>query len=252
MKAQFKYAFLTGLNLRIGAFAVICAMNFVFIVLGSLGLLPFAAHVTAVSLGGIAIAVMLAFNIVSDISIVGRMFSAPGAYLYALTPAPRWKTLLPGVIAMFVLDAVTMTVVIAGEVWLSFNLAGDHFGGIIREAIVSNVSEVLFGLWYVALLCAGYLLVVMMIVFCVSVKKSLLHGKRTGGVLTTLLAGILVYAVSLSPLLLTPLGTVNRFGLFFVITLGRTGTIMYVLLTFVQAAILFVLSASLMERKINI
>jgi hypothetical protein len=64
MKAQFKYAFITGLPFRGAAFAFIFVMDAVFIALGSLGLLPFAAKVTAVSLGGVAIAAMMVFDII--------------------------------------------------------------------------------------------------------------------------------------------------------------------------------------------
>jgi len=58
MKVQFKYAIRAGLYARGPVFAVIFIMELIFIVLGSLGILPLAAQITAVSLGGTAIAVM--------------------------------------------------------------------------------------------------------------------------------------------------------------------------------------------------
>ena len=75
MKAHFKYAFRTGLAARGIVFAVIFAMNLVFIILGALGRLPYAAEVTAVSLGGTAIAVMLVFNIIGDIFFFCHFFN---------------------------------------------------------------------------------------------------------------------------------------------------------------------------------
>ena len=114
MKAQFKYVLRTGLLLRGGVFAIIFVMDLVFITLGSLGLLPFAAQITAVSLGGLAIAAMMAANIVCDVSIAGCMFSTPEAYMYALAPSPRWKLLLSSVIVMAAMDIITMAIVITG------------------------------------------------------------------------------------------------------------------------------------------
>ena len=44
------------------------------------------------------------------------MFSAPGAYLYAFTHAPRRQMLLSSVVAMVVMDVVTMAVSIVGVI----------------------------------------------------------------------------------------------------------------------------------------
>ena len=253
MKAQFKYTFLSGLHARGGVFVVIFIMNFIFIVLGSLGLLPFAAKVTAVALGGVAIAVMMACNIVDDISIVRRMFAAPTAYLYALTPAPRQETLLANIIAMLVMDIVTMAVVICGEVWLSFILAGEGIGRVMGEAIqLLSAPELLLGILYIALMLAGYLLFLMIILFGVAIKRSVFYHKQAGGLLTVVSVLGVIYIISLMPIILAPFGTVSRFIVFFTITLSGVGTAMYLLLTLMQTAALFVLTSRLMERKINI
>jgi len=241
------------MHIRGVVFAVIFAMEFVFVALGALGLLPFAALVTAVSLGGTAIAVMMAFNIVGDVAVCRRMYSAPGAYLHALTPAPRWKILLSSVITMAVMDIVTMAVVITGEVWMSLLLAGEGIVSIVRNAIVgANAPQVLSGIWSAALLLAGYLLTMMIVLFCVTVRKSVFYQKPAGGLLTALLAVGTAYAVSLSVLLLAPFGNVTRFGAIFTITLGSAGTVLYALLALVEAAALFILTARLMERKMNL
>ena len=252
MKAQFKYAFRTGIYARGVAFAVIFVMNLVFIVLGSMGLLPFAAKVTAVALGGVAIAVMIVFNIVSDIAIVSRMFSAPGAYLHALTPAPRKQILLSSILTMMILDIVTMAVVITGEVMLSFNLAGDGISSMVFNFIRAESSILLNVLLPFVLLIAGYLLVVMGIIFCISVNKSVFYQKRAGGLMTAIVAIAVIYIVNISSFLLAPFGAVSRLALFFTITIGTVGTGMYALLNLILAAVLFVLTSKLMERKINI
>jgi hypothetical protein len=252
MKAQFKYAFRTGLTFRGAAFAVIFTMDAVFIILGSLGLLPYAAIVTAVSLGGVAISVMLVFDIIGDIAVIRRMFSVPEAYLYALTPSPRRKILLASVVAAALLDIVTMTVVITAEVWLSFILAGEEVWRNVWDFINANSSYLLYGFWYVLLLAAGYLLLMMIILFCITVKKSILYTIPASGLLAFLLACVCCYVVSLLQLVLFPFGTVDRYGLLITLILGSNALPFYALLTLLEAAGLFVITSKLMERKINL
>jgi len=252
MKAQFKYAFRSGLSFRGAAFAVIFVMDAVFIALGSLRLLPTAAQITAVSLGGVAIAVMLVINIFSDIAVIRRMFSVPEAYLYALTPSPRRKILLASVVVTAILDIVTMTVVITGEVWLSFILAGEEIWRNVWNFISANASDLPFFLWSAALLAAGYLLVMMVILFCITAKKSILFGFPASGLLTFLLGCVCFYVVSLLQLALIPFSAVNRLGLLIILNLDNNTLPFYVLLTLLEAAALFVITSKLMERRINL
>ena len=252
MKVQFKYAFITGLPFRGAAFAAIFVMDAAFILLGSLGLLPFAAMVTAVSLGGVAIAVMLVFDIISDVAILRRMFSAPEAYLYALTPSPRREILLASVIATAVLDIVTMAVVITAEVWLSFILAGGEIWRTMWDLISKNGYDFLYRLWFVPLLAAGYMLLLMIILFCITVKKSVLFRIPASGLLAFLLACACCYVSSLLQLLLFPLGTVERHGLLIILNIGKTALPFYAVLILLEAAALFVITSKLMERKMNL
>jgi hypothetical protein len=252
MKAQFKYAFKSGLTFRGIAFAVIFVMDAVFIALGSLGLLPSAAQITAVSLGGVAISVMMVFDIIGDIAILRRMFSAPEAYLYALTPVPRRKILLASVIVAAVLDIVTMAVVIAAETWLSFILAGVEVWQNLINYISANSSDLLYWLWLVPLLAAGYLLLMMVILFCITAKKSALYRLPASGLLAFLLACACFYVVSLLQLALIPFAAISRYGLVITLNLTRNALPFWVLLTLLEATGLFVITSKLMERKINL
>jgi hypothetical protein len=253
MKAQFKYAFLSGLYVRGITFAVVFIMNTVFIILGSLGLLPFAAHVTAVSLGGVAIAVMLAANIGGDVAIARRMFSAPEAYLYALTPVPRWKTLFASVITMTVMDIITLAFVIFTQVWLSLNLAGKNILNLVLENVRMNAPEHLYWLWGIPLLIAGYMLIIMIILFCVTAKNSILYKLPVSGLLALLLAIGCIYIISLLQLILAPLGVIQTYGLFIVLSFSsRAALPLYAMLVLLEAAALFVLTAKLLERRLNI
>ena len=252
MKAQFKYSFLTGLHVRLPVFAVITVMMLVFGVLGSLGLLPEAALITAVSLGGVSIAVMMAFNIQSDVVIARRMFRAPDAYLYALTPARRGHTLFSSLITMLVLDIVTFAVIVTGEIWLSLNLAGNSLGQAFLGGISGAWSELLPWLWWIPYAIFVDLLIVQVVVFSAVAGKSILYKKPASGFLSFLLACGCFYLWSLLNLILAPFGSLERFGVFFTVNLNGAGVIPLILLTALEATGLFVLTAKLLERKINI
>ena len=255
MKAQFKYAFLAGLYFRGPVLAVVFVMNTIFILLGSLGLLPIAAHITAVSLGGVAIAAMLAANIGGDIAIARRMFTAPVAYLHALTPVPRWKTLLAGIIAMTAMDLVSMTFVITAEVWLSFNLAGGGYWQMVWNYLrVSDPSMLLaLVLWIPLAILAYYLLTIMIIMFCVTVKKSVFYTMPASGLLAFLLACACFYISSLLQLVLAPFSDVQRHLFFIMISPGSNIAIPFlILLVLLETAGLFIITSKLLERKINL
>lgn len=253
MKAQFKYAFLAGLHVRGVAFAVLFVMNVTFITLGSLGLLPLPVLITAVSLGGIGIAAMLAANIGGDVFIARRMFAVPDAYLHALTPIPRWKTLLASITAMTAMDLFTMIFVIASQVWLVFNLVGGNIAQMAWDTIRAHNPNMLHILWFILALIACYLLVVMIILFCVTAKKSFLFKLPASGFLAFLLACGCFYAVSVLQLVLAPISEVQRFGFLIMITpLSSAAYPVLIILTLLEAAALFVITSKLMERRINL
>ncbi|MCL2478808.1 MAG: hypothetical protein FWF22_04860 [Treponema sp.] len=253
MKSEFKYAFLTGFHIRGPVFIVVFIMDTVFLTLGSLGLLPFAAQVTAVSLGGVGIAAMFAANILGDVAIARRMFSAPESFLYALTPVPRRKILLASVITMAVMDIVAMVFVISMQVGLSFNLAGKGTWLAVQNAINTNSPYIGYAVWLFFMIIAGYLLALMIIFFCVTARKSFLYQKPAGGFLAVLLGFGCLYAANILMLVLAPFSEVSRYG--FLITLsiinGAAFPVM-LLLILLEAAVLFIFTSKLMERKINL
>ena len=251
MKAQFKYSFLAGLYVRGPVFAVVFIMNTVFITLGSLGLLPFAAHVTAVALAGTAIALIMAVNIIGDIAICRQMFSSPRAYLFALTPVPRWKTLLAGIITMAVLDIITMTISIVSVVWLSLNMTGLHS---MWSLIALGLGETsIFNLvWGTLLILGFYFHVLVIILFSVSVKKSVLFNVPASGFLAVLLAHACFYLTSLLQIVLAPLGVVERYGLFILINIGFEAAPLLFLLIMLVTSGLFIVTSKLMEKWINL
>ena len=254
MKAQFKYAFISGLHIRGIVFAVILIINLFFIILGLLGLSPLPAMITGVALSGMGISVMTITNIISDIGIIRRLFAAPGAYVYALTPTHRGSTLLASVAAIAVMDIVSMTVVTTGVTWQGLMLAGRYVDiwGFIRNFHIFDGSYFAFITGVVLTTFAGYLLVLMFITACIVVKRSIFYQKSAGVLLTALCAIGALYVFSLSNFLLVPFGYVSRDLWFFTVSIDGSASIAYGILTLIQAFALFLVSAKLMERKLNI
>jgi len=247
------YAFRAGASPRLIVFAVILVMNLAFIVPGLFGILPTAALITAVSLSGTAIAVMAVFNIIGDVSIGNTMFSTTSAPFYALTPAPRRNTLLASVIAMFVMDFVTMVFSIASVVFLSINLGNQFMDYNIWETMSGgfglDAQNILVPL---VLFIAYYLFFLMLIMFCKTFRKSVLYNKHAGGFLAFLIAVGIFYLSTTSALLLAPFGSVTRLYVFFTVNVGFLGMGLYALLHLIFAAVMFYLTSRLMERKMNI
>ena len=254
MKVQFKYALLAGLYIRKNVFIVIFIFNLVMVCLGALSLLPLPLLITAIALSGIGVSVMTITSIISDVGIIRQMLATPRAYLQMLTPASRYKTLIANLLAIAVLDIVSMTVAITGVTWLSLLLAGRFFDvfNFISNFTLFNISLVAYAIGSLISSISGYLLLIIIIIGCIVVRKSIFYQKRAGGLLTALVTIGVFYLISLSYLLLAPFGTVTRVWGNFVVSLGSTGSIAFGILTFIQVAVLVFITGRLMERKLNI
>ena len=258
MKAHFKYAFKEGFHVRGVVFFAILAFNLVFVTLGALDLLHIAAIITGLSLSGVGIAVMVIFNIISDVNIIRRMFTSPGAYLYALPPVSRTKMLFASICAITVWDVVSMTVAITGVVWQSLILAGsfvDVWGYFqsFPSFVLLDYSVILFGIGGILSIVAGYMYFIAFIIFCIVLYRSVFYQKRLGVLFTALIATGVIYLSSLSNFLLFPFAYIHYYWGFFQISLSPpAGTIAYGILILLQAAALFFISGRLMERKLNI
>jgi len=250
------YAFRAGASPRIYAFAIIFIMNLAFIIPGMMGVLPLAAQITAVSLSGTAIGAMAIFNIIGDASIIRHMFTAPGAVFYALTPAPRRKTLLASITAMFTADLITMIFPIISVIILSINLGSNYSGMNAWDMLTTygapDSGTAVMILISIALITAAYLFILMLIMFCKAMRKSYFYNKPAGGFLAFLTGVAVVYIMTLSPLLVAPFGEISRYYWFFTVTVDRLGMGLYALVIFILSAILYLLTSKLFERKINL
>jgi len=250
------YAFRAGASPRIYAFAVILVMNLAFIIPGMLGILPLAAQITAVSLSGTAIGAMAIFNIIGDASIIRHMFTAPGAIFYALTPASRKKTLLASTLVMFFTDFITIIISVISVIILSINL-GSHYSDINAWEMLTSYGHADTGtittvLLSFALIITFYLFIIMLIMFCKAMRKSIFYNKPAGGLLAFLTGVVVVYIMTLSPLLVAPFGEIERAYWFITVTVNNLGMGLYALVIFILSAILFILTSKLFERKINL
>ena len=146
-----------------------------------------------------------------------------------------------------------MTFSIVSVVILSLSLGSRYTAMSVVEMLGNNDwFNIGYALLAFALIFAVYLLVIMSIIFCKSMRISVFYTKRAGGFLTFLLAVGMFYIISVSPLLLAPFGDVTNFYGFFTVTVGYLGMGMFALLLFIFSAVLFFLSSRLMENKINI
>jgi len=153
---------------------------------------------------------------------------------------------------MMLMDIITLAVVIVGEIWLSMLLAGAGFWQTVWEIGLADTSTTLSLIVGIFCLIAGYLLIMMLILFTVTAKKSIFYQKTGGGWLTALLILGIIYVISLLPVILAPFGTVSRIGLYWSIELNNVGSILYYLLYLIEAIVLYLFTAKLMERKMNI
>ena len=230
MKALIKYSLLACLYSRGAVFAVIFIMNTIFILLGSFNLLSNAAFTWAVALGGLGLAVMFFSNIKSNIAVAGRMFTAPKVYLYVLTPAPRWKILLANITAMIVMDLLTMISVILTLRWLAFNMRRIGLSENFNITIYGQEAHLSISPWFTLFLFANYLLVMMIILFCATAKKSIFFKLPASGFLAFLLACGCFYITNLLQMVLAPFTQVTRDGIFMSISFNETTILLIILL----------------------
>jgi hypothetical protein len=254
MKAQFKYNLMTGMSARGSVFLGLMLINMVFITLGSAGLLPQAAHIVGVSLCGVGLLLMMCVNLLCDIGIIRRMFSAPEAYTYALAPVHRGKMLFAGLATITLADMFTMGALVVAQVWLALNLAGRGIWQFMWTTAFDGINavELLFIVCLPLLVFAGYTLFVTVVVFCVALKNSLLYKMPAGWILAVFAGFGVFWVFSLADLVMIPFGGVQMHGMLINITVVGAGYPIYVALTFLKAAAVFVLTAKLMERRVNI
>ena len=215
--------------------------------------LPFAlrenahpgAMITAVTFSSLALAFAVIVNMAVSFSGIYEAFSAPKGYAGLLVPVASWKLLLAKILPAAVMDALIVSGAILSTVWYSFALADLRGTGLISAMDV---------FWAIMSGLGGYLFLLTAFAFAVVLAKSAFYRLRLRGLLAFLVTCLFLWALSWLNLLLLPFGQLQSVWLLYNIHIapGTPGAAIYILLFWVQAAILFLAAARLMERKINI
>jgi hypothetical protein len=230
------------------------AVNAVFGLLAFFGVLPFAGAVTAVSLSGVGIAVVVLINLVSDISSMKSILGSPSGYTYALTPVRGGKILFARMLAIIIQDIIMIGISILGCVWLSislYKLANTRYidGEIIGDSNYEIVLETFIG-GLVGVIQLIYIFVV--IVFCFVIKNSLLFRIKGRSILCILCGAGVYWILSLLDFILIPFADVQRFFFVFnILIYDIRGVVIYGIIGLVKTIILFLITANLFERRYN-
>ncbi|MCL2146437.1 MAG: hypothetical protein FWH52_01395 [Synergistaceae bacterium] len=242
MKAIIKHSFLAGARVRGPVFIVVCLMNIVNGVFMSLDLLTVDVHSMTVKLGVAAIFVILVVNITDDIAVVKRMVIAPNAYLYALIPISRAKMLFAGIVYILIINTITMTAVVVQVIWLYNRMFSIQW----FFEILANIT---------ALYLSLYLMLVLIILFNLAFWRSIYNRRgypaRAQAIISTC-TGIVLH-LTLSYFVMSQFGVMDDLaGNIIDATLGSPANTIYVILTLLQCAVLFILISMLLEKKVDI
>jgi len=259
MKAQFKYAFLQGMKLRLIAFAAMVIFNVIFI--ASIYLDIFSTGIIAWGnfLSIISVMAIFVININVDIRILKSIFNPPNGYIHALVPVKRWKFLFARVVAIVIQDVIAIIVAISGIVFRI--LVSEEFNNInsFINAIKSQYGEYIIYEWIKIAIAFGflaislYMFILMLIVFDMALKNSVLFrmdGNRWGSLLIIIPT---ICGLSFFNFALTPLGKIYNSGIFYFIklSLNSYNMMFYIISMIVQIVVLFVASSMLLEKKVN-
>lgn len=249
MLKQIYYSTREQLSARLLALMVTLGVNLLFLVL-TLGASPGSGvMITAVVFSSLALAYLIMVNMFVSFAGIHEVFSTPKGYHTLLAPVPSWKIILGRVVPAAVIDTLMMAVGIPLVVWQSLRLAG-MTNDITQH--VNIVQDILFG---VIVVFVGYSFLLTAYCFFRTISKSLLHRAPLRNFLSVLATFVALWVVtSLTNLLLLPFGRVEIWGPLVNINLYPSPIVrlMYILVLLLQAAVFFLASARLMERRLNI
>jgi len=164
--------------------------------------------------------------------------------------------MLASTLAMMITDILTMILPIISVIILSVNLGsnytGINFWDMMTQLESFNFQNVYITVISTILIIVGYLLLLMLIMFCTAMKKSYYYSKPASGLLAFLTGVGVFYIMTLIPLLVSPFAEVSRFYGFITVSVNNVGMAVYTVLMFIFAAVLFLLTSKLFERKINL
>ncbi|MCL2634830.1 MAG: hypothetical protein FWD34_10000 [Oscillospiraceae bacterium] len=258
MSKQLKYAARTGLDIRLIALGVTVVLNVVFGILGMAGITGEGWQTAAVSFSAFSLVAILVVSIIVLSQSYMSVYQAPLAHTTLLTPVKRWKIILSRIITIVVLDLFSWVIGITGIVWQALILAEDiDFS--IGVSMDSTVHVLAVGIGYAAvyILAAviGYTLFVTLVFYIGAIEKCLFAGKRLGKLMGIGVCLATIYLINLTDLLMAPFAHISRHNVFFTVTINpgiNAGLIALMILYLIKVAALFLITAKLTERKINL
>ena len=252
MKAQFKYAILHGLEMRLYALAATVLINLVFTAMALTGIAGEVVSIWGIVLSSLCIAVVFAVNIISDGTGFETIFGTPKGYLNIMTPVKSWKILLPRVIIYTIEDFIGLAIAVCGVVLQG--LAYDNsFGDLYNVSFTSQDFRSMFFAFLMSFI--GYAYLLMVVAFGLSLKSAFFSGRRFGALLAIVCTVAVVWVFNLFNFVLAPVGNISHWNNFYSITLNFNSAmhvLAYCAVSFIKLAALFTASSMLIERRINL
>jgi|GEM_PF-646274 len=258
MKAQFKYAFLQSMTLRLTALAIVVLFNLVFGLLGYFRIINNAVITTAVVFSSLSIAGLFVINIIADVKSFNGIFGSPEGYLNALTPVKGRYTLFARAAAAVVEDNLALIVAVCGVVLQSFILTGlinrsvSALGASLTIQANTSLGEIISAVGAVML---GYAYIIMLILFGVALKNSVFFGIRGKSWLGLLGVAAAAWVLNLLNFILWPFASFDRFWFIYSVNLTQginAGTIVYALINLIRVVALYCATSALLERRLNL
>jgi hypothetical protein len=253
MLKQFKYALRDTVALRLGTLAGAAALNtalFLFAwVSASLG----QPRISPVVFSSLLLSAVIGCCIAADFSTFQGVFRPDRASHIHLAPASGAEILTGRVLTVALSDLINLAVGLAGLMAHVFLMNGTSWETLVRE--LSENKTVPLILSSAIMILFAYLMLTLAEFFARAMRASVFHSVAGGGVLAFLSAAAALYVLSFMDFALLPLGELQRWGPFFNITLEsgfNWDMAAFLLLTLVKCAVFFILTARLIERRINL
>lgn len=246
MGKLYKYAFLNNRNLRLVSLGIIVFGNIALALIAKMG---YAAEVVATVFSSLILTFAVVCVVVDTISIEKALFKSPSAYITHLTPQPAWKKLLSYSSVTWLYGIVIFVLALLGLLWQSFTLSNYSPD---MSMLYGNAGEVILPALAIVL---GVIYICVFAYYWEALNASLFSSKKGGKLLAVLVAIASVYVLSQLNWVFLAFGSFEFQGIFVFVNLNlgiNAGTIVYFGLLVVKSVALFIATAHLLERRINL
>jgi hypothetical protein len=248
MLKQIKYALRTGTSLRVISFAVMFLGNLIFLALNA-SVFRFRSEpiVVAVVFASLALTSVVVCFAIADILTIREFYRGSSAYAFALSHVPAWKTLLARMIVMTLADTMSLAVSIFMLV-----LQATRASGILGMS-VPTPPELVF---HVIVTLIAYSAFINVFFLFESVRSGVFFKWKVRNLVSVISVFVTCQALNLLDAILIPFSNgVQRLGPLFGIRLSdgfSAGGIVYLLVSAVQSALMFIFASALIERRRNV